>query len=113
MNRTQGLTRRAALLGLGASAAAVALPWAARAQNPGDRRYLLVVTGTGGASIIDAMLAIREGESRNAATLNTYPDNLVQSTTSARSPTRVRRCRARSSANAPPRWPCSRTPARA
>jgi hypothetical protein len=79
MNRTQGLTRRAALLGLGASAAAVALPWAARAQNPGDRRYLLVVTGTGGASIIDAMLAIREGESRNAATLNTYPDNLVQS----------------------------------
>ena len=66
MNRTQGLTRRAALLGLGASAAAVALPWAARAQNPGDRRYLLVVPGTGGASIIDAMLAIREGEHRGA-----------------------------------------------
>jgi hypothetical protein len=80
MSRTPGLTRRGALMGLGAAAAAaaVAAPWKARAQTPGDRRYVIVLTGTGGASIIDAMLAIRESESRNAATLNVYPDALVQ-----------------------------------
>jgi len=80
MSRSQGMTRRAALLGLSgaAAAAAIAAPWRARAQGPGDRRYLVVVTGTGGASIIDAMLAVRESESRSASTVNAYPDSMVQ-----------------------------------
>lgn len=88
MKRRQLLrpTRRDALRGLAAGIAGAAvttlpgLPRPARAQGgPGaDPRFLIVVTATGGASIIDAMLAIRESESANAAVLNTFPDGMVQ-----------------------------------
>jgi hypothetical protein len=47
----------------------------ARSANP---RLLIVLSTTGGASILDAMLAIRESESANAATLNCFPDSAVR-----------------------------------
>jgi hypothetical protein len=47
----------------------------ARSANP---RFLIVLSTTGGASILDAMLAIRESESANAATLNCFPDSAVR-----------------------------------
>ena len=68
------------LLGTTAAAtAAAALPWRARAQQPADRKFLIVITCTGGASIIDAMLAVRESECATPSTLNVYPDGMVQS----------------------------------
>ncbi len=42
-------------------------------------RFLIVVGATGGASLIDSVLAIRASESKNASTLNTYPDAVVSS----------------------------------
>lgn len=76
-------TRRDALRGLACGAAGLAAGFGAsraRAQGgPGaDPRFLIVLTATGGASIIDAMLAIRASESANAATINTFPDQMVQ-----------------------------------
>jgi len=47
----------------------------ARSSNP---RFLIVLSTTGGASMLDAMLAIRESESANAATLNCFPDSAVR-----------------------------------
>jgi hypothetical protein len=47
----------------------------ARSSNP---RLLIVLTTTGGASMLDAMLAIRASESANAATLNCFPDSAVR-----------------------------------
>jgi len=38
---------------------------------------LIVITASGGASIIDAMLAIREGESNQGSLINTFPDGQV------------------------------------
>lgn len=72
------LTRRAALGGLAAAALAGALPRRAAAQQPADRRFLIVLTCTGGASLIDAMLAVRESECRTPDVLNVYPDAMVQ-----------------------------------
>ena len=69
--------RRQVLKGLAAAGAAALLPWKARAQVAGER-FLIVITGTGGASIIDAMLAVRASESSDAAAVNTYPDAMVQ-----------------------------------
>jgi hypothetical protein len=46
--------------------------------RPEDRRFLVVLGCLGGASILDSFLAIRASESRNAATLNTFPDAVVQ-----------------------------------
>ncbi len=40
--------------------------------------FLIVLTASGGASLIDSVLAIRASESANASTLNTFPDALVQ-----------------------------------
>lgn len=80
--------RRETLRGLVAGAAGLVtltgLPGLPRAQQEPppplpDPRFLIVLTATGGASIIDAMLAIRASESRNAATINTFPDAMVQS----------------------------------
>ena len=69
---------------LGLSAAAVAgSAWGvsrALAQVSGlddGPRFLIVMTGTGGASIIDGALAIRASESANASAINTFPDALV------------------------------------
>lgn len=82
MNFDAKLSRRAVLGRLvgttAAVAAAAALPWKARAQQPADRKFLIVVTCTGGASVIDAMLAVRESECATPATLNVYPDGMVQ-----------------------------------
>ena len=47
----------------------------ARSSNP---RFLIVLSTTGGASMLDAMLAIRASESANAATLNCFPDSAVR-----------------------------------
>lgn len=78
------LTRRNLLRGMGYAAAggmvggAGLLSRVARAQTrPEDARYLIVLTGSGGASLIDSFLAIRASESANAAAINTYPDDQV------------------------------------
>lgn len=47
----------------------------ARSSNP---RFLIVLSTTGGASMLDAMLAIRASESESAATLNCFPDSAVR-----------------------------------
>jgi hypothetical protein len=43
------------------------------------KRFLIVLCASGGASIIDSVLAIRASESASAATINCFPDSLVQS----------------------------------
>ena len=43
------------------------------------RKFLFVFGATGGASINDSFLAVRQSESRNASTLNTFPDAMVRS----------------------------------
>ncbi|WP_434391317.1 hypothetical protein [Melittangium boletus] len=49
------------------------------ARLDGKPRFLIVVGATGGASIVDGMLAVRGSEAgANAATLNTFPDAQVQ-----------------------------------
>ncbi len=45
---------------------------------PKSPHFLIVVAGAGGASIVDSFLAIRASESRNAGTVNTFPDAWVQ-----------------------------------
>lgn len=69
-------TRRTFLGSLGGAAlgAALAPRPRAHAQAGPKPRLLIVLTATGGASIIDGPLAIRASESRAAATLNTFPD---------------------------------------
>lgn len=69
--------RRQILKGFAAGAAAACVPWQARAQQA-DPRFLIVMTGTGGASIVDAMLAVRASRSGNADTVNVYPDAMIQ-----------------------------------
>lgn len=89
-NKKSGLSRRQLLQGLGAaglmgaagfglsqwkqSSSAVAQPGAKK-----DPKFLIVLAASGGASLIDSFLAIRESESSNAATLNCFPDKLVKS----------------------------------
>lgn len=43
-----------------------------------ERRFLVVLCASGGASIIDSVLAIRASESASAETINCFPDALVQ-----------------------------------
>lgn len=51
----------------------------AHAQAMGEQpRFLIVLCATGGASIIDSVLAIRASESASASTINCFPDALVQ-----------------------------------
>jgi hypothetical protein len=68
--------RRTLLGGLGGAALGAALGRRghARAETSTRPRLLIVLTGTGGASIIDGPLAIRASESRAADTLNVFPD---------------------------------------
>ena len=73
------LNRRQLLQGMAAGACLSALPSRVQAQGEDNTRFLLVLTATGGASLIDAMLAVRESESDQPASLNVYPDNVVQS----------------------------------
>lgn len=77
-----GISRRNLLKGLAAGAAAGALGLSAR-RGRGDTtdqapRFLIVIGCFGGASIIDATLAIKRSESRNADTINCFEDALVQ-----------------------------------
>lgn len=78
------ISRRRALQGLGAlgiGAAAGGYGLSRRTEAAGEEkepRFLIVLAASGGASIIDAMLAIRDTESANAATINTFPGALVQ-----------------------------------
>jgi hypothetical protein len=65
------------LLGLGRHARAEDAEEEARALSA-NPRFLIVLSTTGGASMLDAMLAIRESESENAATLNCFPDSTVR-----------------------------------
>ncbi|MFO0725791.1 MAG: hypothetical protein U1E65_18550 [Myxococcota bacterium] len=72
------------LLGLsaaGASGAVSALLHQKRAvaQTAQKPYFLIVIPAAGGASIIDGPLAIREGESPNAMTINAFPDAEVVS----------------------------------
>lgn len=81
MNLANKLSRRRMLAGLGAlgagAAASFGRPRAGRADVEGPR-FLIVLGASGGASLLDAMLAIRESESSNASTLNCFPDSVVQ-----------------------------------
>ncbi len=76
--KTYQLTRRDVLKGIAAGTCLSAVPWSVRAQEEDPTRFLIVLTATGGASIIDAMLAIRESESMNSSVINVFPDQLVQ-----------------------------------
>ena len=69
--------RRQVIQGLTGAAAAACIPWSVRAQQAQDPKFLIVLTANGGASIIDAMLAIRQSESNQAAQINTFPDAQV------------------------------------
>src|SRR5688572_3799908 len=78
--RTAMLNRRQLFKGLaaaaGASAAAGGMPRWARATAP-DVRFLIVIPAFGGAQIIDSFLPIRQSESSEGATLDTFPDAQV------------------------------------
>ncbi len=69
--------RRQVIQGLAAGAATTCIPWSIRAQQSADPKFLIVLAASGGASIIDAMLAIRESESNQGAVINTFPDGQV------------------------------------
>jgi hypothetical protein len=71
------------VLGLGRHARAEDAEAEALARSS-DPRLLIVLTTTGGASMLDAMLAIRASESANAATLNCFPDSAVRTVGSFR-----------------------------
>lgn len=77
--KARGVRRRDVLKGLAAGAAVASLPLReARAQAQADRKFLIVVTGTGGASMIDFATATTASQSDDAANLNVYPDQMVQ-----------------------------------
>lgn len=74
-NRRQML--KAAAAG-GAAGLTATLPQHARGQETKKPRFLIVVAGAGGASIIDSFLAIRQSEAGGSAGgLNCFPDNEV------------------------------------
>ena len=54
---------------------AQALPSVYKAKEP---RFLIVIAGFGGASIVDSFLATRNNETANSATINTLPDGEVK-----------------------------------
>ncbi|MEM6291292.1 MAG: hypothetical protein AAGA54_08500 [Myxococcota bacterium] len=78
------ITRRRALATLGGAAAGgfagLAGMGRGRAGGSEDPRFLIVLCASGGASIIDAALAIRESEAGVAApTINCFPDGAISS----------------------------------
>lgn len=70
--RRQLLRQLAALGGVGLGSSLIR-PRALAAQAE-DPRFLIVFSGGGGGSILDFPLAIKESESANPDTLNTFPD---------------------------------------
>jgi hypothetical protein len=73
--RRDVLRKIATLAGVSAGASLFDLP--VLAQQSADPRFLIVLCGTGGASIIDGPLAIRASESVNPDAINTFPDAIV------------------------------------
>lgn len=82
------ITRRKALASLAAAGGAVGAysafggalgqrVRAAHAASATDRRFLITLGLTGGASIIDSFLAVRESASANGAAINAFPDNQI------------------------------------
>ena len=71
------ISRRRALQllagGLGAGAAGLVAPRRGSAAGRATRRFLIVITGTGGASILDSVLARRSDELADN-TLNSFPE---------------------------------------
>ena len=72
-------TRRGFLRQASLGAGALMTGGFAAAEAPSDPRFLIVLCATGGASIVDSFLAVRESESKSAKSVNAYPDKLVQS----------------------------------
>ncbi len=80
LNRRQMLAAMSTCAAGGASGLAATLgARRASAQAAGEPKFLIVLAAAGGASIIDSFLAIREAESANAQTINTFPDREVES----------------------------------
>ncbi len=85
MSKRNKLSRRNLLKGFAAAGlgAAFGIPKAVRALGTTTAkaetkpRFLIVLGGFGGASIIDSFLAIRESESNNPLTINAFPDEQV------------------------------------
>jgi hypothetical protein len=65
-----------AAAGFGGTAAQAAEAAMERTKNP---RFLIVLSSFGGANLVDSFMAVRESESANAAKMNVYKDDLVQS----------------------------------
>jgi hypothetical protein len=76
---TSSLSRRTLLQATAVGAGAASLGGRAFAAPPADPKFLIVLCASGGASLVDSFLAVRESESANAAKVNAYPDKLVQS----------------------------------
>ncbi|MBK7756561.1 MAG: hypothetical protein IPI35_09150 [Deltaproteobacteria bacterium] len=74
-SRRDMLRQLAALAGVGAGASLFNLE--AIGQEAKDPRFLIVLCASGGGSIIDGPLALRESESANPSTVNCFPDSLV------------------------------------
>lgn len=72
------LSRRNLLQATGCALGAAALSQTARSEGQ-KPTFLIVLGAAGGASMIDAFLAIRASESANASTLNTFPDASIVS----------------------------------
>jgi hypothetical protein len=51
--------------------------------NDGKPKFLITLAATGGASIIDSFMAVRDSECPNASTLNTFPGVDVQAVTNS------------------------------
>lgn len=51
--------------------------WRVGAGSAADPKFLIVLAATGGASIVDSFLAVRESESSDAVNVNAYPDGEV------------------------------------
>jgi hypothetical protein len=63
---------------LAATAATVAFPQPSRAEEAADPIFLIVVGGTGGASMTDCLLARHEGEVEDPNRLAVYPESAVE-----------------------------------
>ena len=61
----------------GAGAGMTLLNPRALAQSAADPRFLIVICASGGGSIIDGPLAIRESECATPGTINCFPDSVV------------------------------------
>lgn len=88
--KKEGWSRRHFLKGLGTAGLAAAAgaglsmwerPKSAISGPKGEAKepkFLIVLAASGGASIIDSLMAIRESESKQSDTINCFPDSVVQ-----------------------------------